>query len=89
MQGKISERLTLIIEQNDERTLAEEAYKFFKGITPRLTGNAQRRTVLKGNSIVAEYAYATRLDQGYSGKAPEGMVKPTIQHMQQYIRKQR
>jgi hypothetical protein len=89
MQGKISQRLDKIVEIYDQDELALEAYNYFKNITPYLTGNAQNKTQLKGNSIIANYAYAVRLNEGYSRKARDGMVKPTIEHMQQYIRKQR
>lgn len=57
--------------------LPNEAYKFWKNITPRRTGNAKRRTRLQGNKIKANYNYAVPLDQGRSKQAPEGMSKPT------------
>lgn len=41
-------------------------------------GNARRSTVLKGNTIQADYPYAKRLDTGYSSQAPKGIVKPFI-----------
>ena len=62
--------------------LPNEAYKFWKNITPRRTGNAKRRTRLQGNKIKANYNYAVPLDQGRSKQAPEGMSKPT----ERYIR---
>lgn len=55
----------------------KEAYDVFKKTTPIKTGNARRRTRLQGETIKADYPYATELDDGKSRQAPEGMVKPT------------
>ena len=57
--------------------LPKEAYDYFKDITPERTGNAKRRTRLSGDTIRADYAYAQRLDNGYSNQAPRGMTEPT------------
>lgn len=57
--------------------LPQEAYKEFVKDTPIKTGNARRNTKLVGNEIHANYAYAKRLDEGYSKQSPDGMVKPT------------
>jgi hypothetical protein len=54
-----------------------QAFTFFKAHTPIKTGNARSRTVLKKDTIVAGYAYAQRLDDGYSRQAPDGMSRPT------------
>lgn len=54
-----------------------QAFTFFKAHTPIRTGNARSRTVLKKDTIVAGYAYASRLDNGYSPQAPDGMSRPT------------
>ena len=32
---------------------------------------------LSGDTIRADYAYAQRLDNGYSNQAPRGMTEPT------------
>lgn len=55
----------------------KEAYDVFKQTTPIKTGNARRKTRLQGETIKANYPYATELDAGASRQAPEGMVKPT------------
>lgn len=55
----------------------KEAYDVFKKTTPIKTGNARRKTRLQGETIKADYQYATELDDGKSRQAPEGMVKPT------------
>lgn len=62
---------------------------YFKSITPKASGNARSKTSTKQNVIRAEYAYAARLDEGYSRQAPQGMSDPTIdkfvQQLQNYI----
>ena len=68
-------------------TLPADAHKKFKSITPVDTGNAQRRTKLSDNSIVADYDYANQLNNGYSRQAPGGMTDPTIEYIRDQIRK--
>lgn len=63
--------LTKEIKQLKVDGLAE-----FKDLTPIRSGNARNRTTLKGDTIVAEYAYAERLDNGWSKQAPNGMTQP-------------
>lgn len=60
------------------KTLIKEAGDYFRNITPVKTGNARNSTYLGGNVIRAAYPYASRLDDGYSRQAPDGMVEPTI-----------
>ncbi len=55
----------------------KEAFKEFVSDTPIRSGNARRKTKLKGQTIVADYPYAKRLDEGYSKQSPDGMTKPT------------
>ena len=51
--------------------IAPEATKHFKSVTPKRTGNARNKTKLQGgNTINADYNYATRLEQGASSQAP-------------------
>jgi len=59
----------------------EGAFKVFKSHTPIKTGNARRKTTLKQTTIEANYDYATRLDQGASNQAPDGMTKPTTAYI--------
>lgn len=80
-RNRISPSLGKIVSRFD--VLPNEAYKFWKGITPVKTGNARRRTRLQGRKIKAYYDYAVPLDQGRSIQAPQGMSKPT----ENYIRK--
>lgn len=62
--------------------LLDEALEFMKENTPAQSGHARDNTVRRGNKIVADYAYAARLDDGYSRQAPQGFTKPTIEQMQ-------
>lgn len=57
--------------------LPQEAYQQFVQDTPVRSGNARRKTRLSGNKIIAGYNYATKLDEGFSNQAPDGMTKPT------------
>lgn len=88
MAGEISKRINDLQKATDPQKLAQEAYRFFRDITPFKTGNARRNTHLTGDTIQGDYPYATRLDNGYSKQAPNGMSRPTEQFVQDYIRKQ-
>ena len=59
----------------------EDAFEFWRKITPKRTGNARRRTRFNNNTTEAQYAYAQNLDQGASRQAPQGMSEPTIQFL--------
>ena len=86
MSGEINRRLDELSKELDQRKLLDEAYKFFKDVTPIDQGNAKRSTRKKGNDTIhADYAYATRLNKGWSNQARDGMAKPTIEHLQKYI----
>ena len=59
----------------------------YQKLTPIKSGNARKRTTLKGNSIQANYPYAQRLDEGWSKQAPKGMTKPWELWLQKYLDK--
>jgi hypothetical protein len=88
MSGEIVKRINQLEKALDPNNLAQEAYAYFRRATPIRTGNARRSTYLQGNEIQADYAYAQRLDDGYSPQAPRGMTEPTEKFIQEYIRKQ-
>jgi hypothetical protein len=88
MSGQIVKRINQLEKALDPNNLAREAFDYFRGITPIRKGNARRSTHLQGDEIQADYAYAQRLDDGYSPQAPRGMTKPTEKFIQEYIRKQ-
>jgi hypothetical protein len=67
------------------KTLPKETYDYFVDSTPIRTGNARRSTKLRGDIIDANYAYAERLDNGYSRQAPKGMSGPTEKFLEKRI----
>ena len=71
--------------QKKLNNVPKEAYTEFVSDTPIRSGNARRRTKLKGQTIVADYAYAKRLDEGYSKQSPQGMTKPTEAFIQKRV----
>jgi hypothetical protein len=83
-QSRIRPKLSRV-----ERKLARvpaRAYRHFVEITPIRSGNARRRTkFVRGDTILADYPYAQRLDKGWSRQAPSGMVKPTIDFIRRLV----
>jgi len=71
----------------DPKKMAAEAYDVFVDNTPIKTGNARRNTDLKGDEIHADYPYATRLDNGWSRQSPQGMVEPTMEFLEEYVKR--
>jgi hypothetical protein len=75
IQNKITSSIASIQKKLD--ALPQEAYKEFVKNTPIRTGNARRNTKLRGDEIQANYAYAEKLNEGYSQQSPDGMTSPT------------
>jgi hypothetical protein len=71
----------------DENKLADEGAKYMRSITPIRSGNAKRKTNSSGKEIRAEYAYAKRLDEGWSKQNTTGLIDPTIKHLEDLIRR--
>ena len=69
--------------------LLDDTYKFFVKATPKKSGNARRNTKLNNqkNTIEADYAYAGRLNNGWSKQAPNGMTEPAIEFMKRSVSK--
>ena len=68
--------------------LPKRALDYFIKITPIDTGYAKSRTSIRnGKTIVANYPYAERLDNGYSKQTEDGMTKPTIDWLEIEFRK--
>jgi len=87
MSGEINNRLNQISIQLQQKKLLDEGYRVFKDVTPIDQGNAKRSTRKQGNDTIhADYAYATRLNKGWSNQARDGMAKPTVEHLQKYIK---
>ncbi len=63
----------------------KDAYSYFVSTTPVRSGRARRSTERRGDSIVAAYPYAQRLDEGWSRQAPDGMTKPTQEYIDRRI----
>lgn len=88
MKGDLVKRIDQLQQALSPDTLAKEAYEYFHDITPIRSGNARNRTRLQQNEIQANYAYAQRLDDGWSRQAPRGMTAPTEKFIRDYINKQ-
>ena len=91
--------MRIVIDDNDVRDLFNDiedipaktmrrAGAYFKSITPIDQGNARRNTRTTGLTIHADYAYAGRLDEGYSRQAPNGMTDPTMDFIEREVNKQ-
>lgn len=85
-QSRIAPRLETV--KGKLKIIAPKAYQFFKSKTPVDSGNARNKTKLEGDTIRADYEYATRLDQGYSRQARLGMSRPTLLYIRQQLLKQ-
>lgn len=88
MSDEINKRLSELTKKLTPEAMAKEGYKTFVPETPIKTGAARRKTRVSGDTIHANYAYATRLEQGSSKQSPEGMSAPTIEAVITYIKKQ-
>lgn len=92
--SNISRRLDKVLDTLNDKNISQEAYTFFRDITPERSGYAKSKTRLNGNTIDANYPYAKVLDKGRhrtnrgmrgSTQAPEGMSKPTLEHIREYV----
>jgi len=69
------------------KELPAEMHKKFQEETPIRTGNAKRKTKQTGNKVVGDYPYASRLNEGYSRQAPNGMTNPTVDYVRDQLRR--
>lgn len=92
----IQDQITGDIERikKDLAKVPAESLKEYRDLTPVDKGNARRKTVLRGNTIQANYPYAQVLDEGRSKRdgqmrgstqAPQGMTRPWQQWFQKHI----
>ena len=72
--------------QKSLKQVPQKAYTYWVSITPVDSGNARNRTKLSKDTIRANYAYAERLDRGWSKQAPIGMSKPTTSYVKQLVK---
>lgn len=82
---KLTRRLSRLA--NTLQRMPRDAHKEFVKETPVDTGNAKRRTDLRGTEIRGNYPYSVRLNEGYSRQAPKGMTEPVIDFIRDEIRK--
>lgn len=93
MKLKVNDKSVQTLLQSaklQHKDIMREAQTYFKKITPMQSGNAKRNTKLitsvpTKTTILADYAYAGRLDEGYSKQAADGMSEPTIQQIKKVI----
>jgi hypothetical protein len=58
----------------------------FTPIAPVNGGNARRNTNLRGNTVIADYPYAQRLEDNYSKQTKgQGIIAPTEQAIQKEV----
>jgi hypothetical protein len=87
MSGEIALRVKHIKGVLNEQNIAQAAFPTFYANTPVRTGNARRRTSVNRGEIQANYPYAQRLDNGWSKQRPDGMTKPTVKFIQDYLKR--
>ena len=66
----------------------KKAYAYFVAVTPRRSGNARRSTKLDKTTIDANYPYASKLDEGSSKQAPQGMTEPTMKKLNGFVQEE-
>lgn len=86
---KVKDNLTPSLKRLEAslKTVPEEAYDFWVKKTPKNKGKARSNTTLKGSTIVADYPYAKRLDEGWSRQAPDGMSAPTFEFIKRLVKR--
>jgi len=66
--------------------LPEFAEKSMKSNTPIRSGNARRNTILRGNTVIANYPYALRLEDNWSPQTRgRGIIAPTEEDIQKEV----
>lgn len=83
----INDLMTKSLEDIKKRLtpVPTKTFNYFVSVTPVRSGRARRSTRLDKETIVANYPYAERLDQGYSKQAPRGMTEPTVKYFEQQV----
>ena len=85
IQDRITEDLVKIKQKLPQ--IVKQGLVEYKRLTPVRSGNARRKTTATAKSIQANYAYAQRLDQGYSKQAPQGMTEPFEVWLEKHVDK--
>lgn len=81
-------RLNKVLSVVNNNHITDVAYKAYVKNTPIRSGNARRKTRKGAGTIDANYAYAQRLEEGWSKQAPNGMTEPTLEEVREYVFKQ-
>lgn len=84
-QGRISARLQDLQRKVSE--IKDFAADEFRKVTPIRTGNARSNTRRIAQGVEGAYPYANRLNEGYSSQAPAGMTDPTVEKLNDYVRR--
>jgi len=64
----------------------KQAHPFLRNKTPIASGNARNKTKRQQLKIKSNYAYAGRLDEGWSKQAPNGFTDPTIDELDKFVK---
>lgn len=79
MSGEINKRIKDIQTAASPEKMAAFAHDHLVKITPKDSGNAKSKTVLKKDEVHANYAYAKRLDENWSQQTKgKGLIQPTL-----------
>lgn len=84
-RSKIQARLDEV--ERKVRQIKDRAHEKFQEVTPIRTGNAKSKTRRIADGVEADYPYADRLNEGYSRQAPKGMTEPTVEEIQNFVRR--
>lgn len=88
--SKFEDRMTPSLKriQKELAELPKLALEQFKKETPVRSGNARKNTKLvNGNTVWADYEYASYLEQGRSSQAPKGMTEGVKRVLDAEVRK--
>lgn len=82
------EKLVRDLEGMLDRVVQNAAVEM-KKLTPKRSGYARSKTSrINDTTIKADYAYADRLDNGWSNQAPRGFTEPTIDYITKSINRE-
>lgn len=88
MKIKIDTRqFDILVDKIDDMSLSvmKRGHVYLRNKTPIDSGNARNKTKRQGLTIRSKYAYAGRLDEGWSKQAPKGFTDPTIDELERLI----
>ena len=83
VDDKAFEKQLQSIKEYVEEGLVKEMVKEYRKQTPIDGGNARRKTIRKGSSVIGDYPYAGVLDQGLYPNPPKATL-PIIEYPQPF-----